>query len=439
MRASSPLALPIALVLACAALPAFAGEGSKPPPARDSLEELLERARKQRQIVQDKLRGDVQGLVKELETEPEPKRLSELVEKLVALGQEATPLLVRYLDPGDAPADNEKLRAVQVSAALSRMDTTAVTSELLELLEKGGLDTKRNTLRVLQTSPEVARTQPAVEKLFRSAEGSIRQTALRTLITMGGPALDTVLGEVLVGADENLIGIAIEGLATSSSESAVVQVRKLLAQPAAAARHALSLIAFFKVNPKLITSQDIAAFVKVAQQASVPLDTRVAVIDALAALDPDLNAEFKKSMESIVGAADRRLREAGLILLAKLGDKNSERELVKEFDELVAKNDRWAEAYVRRADMYARIGDDDKAIKDFKEAIAVGRDDPTLQTDTYEKLARAQVRKGRLKDAADTLNKAPLSRARLRELYDDPEFAPLRNSKYAKDAFALGS
>jgi tetratricopeptide (TPR) repeat protein len=92
---------------------------------------------------------------------------------------------------------------------------------------------------------------------------------------------------------------------------------------------------------------------------------------------------------------------------------------------------------VRRADMYSRIAKLDDAIKDYKEALTVGKDDPTLQPNTYEKLAYAYVQKGRLKEAAETLNKAPISLARLRELADDPRFKPLRESKYAKLAFGL--
>jgi Flp pilus assembly protein TadD len=88
--------------------------------------------------------------------------------------------------------------------------------------------------------------------------------------------------------------------------------------------------------------------------------------------------------------------------------------------------------------MYARLGDDDEAIRDYRQSLSVGKDDPTLpQDEVSEKLARCYVRKGKLKDAADLLNRAPISLKRLGELAEDPEFAPLRNSKFAKDAFGL--
>jgi tetratricopeptide (TPR) repeat protein len=429
------------LSLAAAALlavPSYAEGGeSGAPPARDSLEQLLARARAQRQAVQDRLAGEVEVLVKELETGPEPQKLGELVERAVALGEEATPLLVRHVDPGTAATDKEKLRALQVAQALSRMDTAAVTTELLEILEKGSNDGKRNALRVLQTNPDLARVRPAIEALFRSSEGSLRHGALSALIALGGPEVDAVIGEVLAGNDENLVAIAIVGLAGDPSDAAAGQIRKILAQTQPAARHARELLKYFQANPRQVRDEDVAAFVRIAQAASVSLDTRVAVVDGLAGLQPALNNELRKSLEPIVGAADRRLRESGLVLLARLGDKNSERDLVREYDDLVAKNEQWSEVYVRRADMYARIGKDDKAVKDYKEALVVGRNDPTLQPDTYEKLARAQVRLGRLKDAAETLNRSTLSLARLHELAEDPEFAPLRNSKWGKEAFAL--
>ena len=52
-----------------------------------------------------------------------------------------------------------------------------------------------------------------------------------TLLAIGGPEADRLLEEVLAGADENLIALAIEGLQGAQGEAALEQVRKILAQP----------------------------------------------------------------------------------------------------------------------------------------------------------------------------------------------------------------
>jgi len=231
MAAMHP-ALPLAL-LALLAPAAARGEGGKDPLARESLEDLLARAKAQRQAVQQRINGDVLALVKELESGPAPDDLARHVDRLVALGEEAAPLLVPYLDAGDAATDKERLRAQQVALALVRIDTSAITAELLTSLASASLDGKRNTLRVLQSHPDRERTRPAIEALFRASEGNLKRSALRTLIAIGGPETDTLLAQLLAGSDDALIALALEGLAEAKSAGAVAPVRGLLAQSSA--------------------------------------------------------------------------------------------------------------------------------------------------------------------------------------------------------------
>jgi hypothetical protein len=435
----SPLLVPAILLglLAASSRPARALGDGDGTPARESLEDFLERARREREAVQKRMQGDVDALVSQLEASTDAKMLRDLVERTVALGQEATPLLVRHLDPGEGPLDKDRVRAQQVALALARMDTSPILADLVALLEKGSNDGKRHALKVLEGCPARERAFDPVQQAFRTSEGSVKQAALQTLIAIGGPRADAVLGEVLTSGDDQLVALAIDGLADAQDDRSLEPIRRILGNAPASARHAKALLRYFEKHRPLLESSDVLAFVRVAQQSSVSLDTRIEVIDRLAELRPALDNELRKAMEPIATAHEQRLRESGLILLARLGDKSSERELVRGFDDFVAKNENWAEAYVRRADMFARIGDDDKAIKDYRQALTVGKDDPTVQAETHVKLARALVRKGKLKEAADRLRQSPVSMARLRELSEDPEFAPLRNSKWGKEAFGL--
>src|SRR5687768_2180900 len=122
---------PALALLAAAAQPAIAICPDDPaPPARESLEEFLERARREREAIHKRLQGDVDALVGEIEASTDAKLLRELVERAVALGQEATPLLVRHLDPGEAALDKDRVRSKQVALALARMDTSPILPEL---------------------------------------------------------------------------------------------------------------------------------------------------------------------------------------------------------------------------------------------------------------------------------------------------------------------
>ncbi|MBM3986631.1 MAG: tetratricopeptide repeat protein [Planctomycetes bacterium] len=403
---------------------------------RQSIEELLERTRASRAETHKRLEGEIVALSKELEAAPAPREIAALTERLVALGPEATPLIVRRIDPGSPGTDRERLRALQFANALARMDTSAVTTDLLETLKGGTPEGRRNALRALVSTREIARVRPEVEALFRAESGQTRQLALRTLLAFGGPENNLLFTQLLGGGDDALIGMALDGLTDQKVEAALGDVRKLLSQPGSAPRHAQALLRYFRALRESASQADVLAFVRLAQSGSLNLAVRVELVNGLAALNPTLNLELKKSMEPLVASSDRQLKEAAQVILARLGDKSTRREILKDYDDLVSKNERWADAYVRRADMYVRLGDDDEAIKDLRQALSVGKDDPTLaQDEVSEQLARAYVRKGKLKDAADLLNRAPISLKRLGELAEDPEFAPLRSSKYAKDAF----
>lgn len=407
---------------------------------RQSLEELLLKARERQAAAQAQVRTQLDALLAELAPEnrtPTPAEFASVVERLVKLGPEATPLMVARLDYPDGATESEKLRAREVANALTRMDTTAITGDLLRMLSSGSPDGKRNALRVLAASPEPHKVRPAVVELFRSADSTLKQACLRTLLSLGGGADEALLGEVLSGADEALIGLALDALAAARSTASLDQVRRILNDPKLAARHASSLMAYFKAQPSLATAPDASAFARLAASSSLSTEVRVMLLDALPALRPPLNVELKRLMEPIIGSPDRKLHEAALVLLTRLGDKSARKDLLREFDELVDNNDRWSESYVRRADVLAKIGEDEDAIKDYKQALVVARNDPSLNADTWVKLARAYTRRAKFKEAAETLRKSPLADAALKSLSDEPEFKPLRDSKYGKEAFGL--
>lgn len=431
-----PQALAFLSALALGGSPS--AERPSTPQERQSLEQLLARARSQQQVLQNKLSGDVAMVIAEIEAyNPASGHqvLQQLDTRLIALGTDATPLLVRYLAPADDALDSERLRAARVAAALSRMDTAAITGDLLRLLGTASNEGKRNVLRVLEHSHDPARVLPVVDAEFKRAEGSLKQACMGTLIALGGD-VKAIFGELLQSPDENLTAMALATLTEKRNPVAAEHVRWMLLKSNRASTHALALMEYFRALPELAGEPEVLAFIRLAN-GPISTDTRVALIDALPDLKPRLSSDLRKALEPIVSSSDRRLAESGWVALARLGDKGSKKKLLDGYDERVKQNEEWSQAWVDRGDVYFRIEEYGEAIGDYVKAIQLGTDDRALRPETYVKLARCYMRTSKLKEASFYISRAPISMAQRRALADDPEFKPLRESKYGKDAFGI--
>jgi len=411
-----------------------------PDAERLSLEQLLERARAKQIEAQAQLRAQLDALLAQFAPAggtPTPAELETLQQSVVKLGCEVAPLLVAQINLPESASENERLRARRIAAALAQLDSSAVTRELLALLEQPSPLARRYALIALAGTPEPQRVRPVVHGLYKQSSGTLKHEALRTLLALRDGYPPALIDEVLAEGEETAVGLLLDALTATPSADTVEAVRRILHDGSNGPKHALRLMRYFASEPGLATGTDTQAFVRMATSAALGVDLRVALLGDLAPLKPALNAELKRALEPSVSSADRKLREAALVLLTRLGDKNSRRELLREADEVVTKNDGWSESYVRRGDIYARIGEDEDAIKDYRQALSVGKNDPSLNSDTWVKLARAYTRRGKYKDAGDTLRRSPLGDSKLKELAEDPEFKPLRESKYGKTAFGL--
>src|SRR5262245_14669180 len=105
----------IPAILFTALLAALPAAAQIPPPApapkpgeRETLQQFLERLRALRDGVQSQLATQVDAVLSDMEMEARVRRLpgmEEQKEKLVALGAEAAPLLVKHLEPGASGSD----------------------------------------------------------------------------------------------------------------------------------------------------------------------------------------------------------------------------------------------------------------------------------------------------------------------------------------------
>jgi hypothetical protein len=133
-----------------------------------------------RDAQQAKLSAQVRESVARMDAQPSGSRGNETeraLNELVALGPDATPLLLPYLDPGANATDHDRARATRCAQALSRMDTTPITEKLLGMLPSATDEGKKNALLVLETTRERARVEPRLYEAFKSAQGPLKLTS----------------------------------------------------------------------------------------------------------------------------------------------------------------------------------------------------------------------------------------------------------------------
>jgi tetratricopeptide (TPR) repeat protein len=430
------LVLPLAVLLA-SLLPLAPPSAPALQGQRESLERLLERQREERARELARLEADARAYLEafaRLTPPVAPEREAELVAQLRGLGPAAGSALVPYLDPGAEADEVLRARARAVAAALAGMSDASVTDALLALLARGDEHARRNALSALEGCAEPERARPALLALFDSDPGPLRPGVLHCLLRMGGAGNEQVFERVLGGEDSGLRQLGLDALIAAQSPAAEAQVRALLRRPAAAIGHIPGLLAYYAALPQQVDEEVLGAWVALVTRTS-KADDRLAILAALPDMAQGSAGALKRALEPLTESGDPAVVEGARIALARLGDRNARREALKSYDEFVDKNDRWSQAYTRRAQVLMRMHDWDAAIDDFETALRHGRDDGQPLDEAYLGLARACARRGKLKDAAEWLRKAPISMSDLRALEQDPDFRELRESRFGKDVW----
>ncbi|HVS18179.1 MAG TPA: tetratricopeptide repeat protein [Planctomycetota bacterium] len=428
-------ALPL-LLLALIPLPAGRA-ATAPQNGRDSLERMLERQREARARELAQLAGDARAYLDafaQLHPPIAPEREAELVSRLTDLGPAVGTLLVPYLDPGVEGGEVLRVRARAVADALTRISDVSLTDPLLALVTAGGEDTRRNALRALEACVEPDRARPVLLALFESDPGPLRASVLASLVRMGGSGNEQIFARVLSDDDVALRALGLGALIGAASPDAEAQVRALLDRPAQAVSHIPLLLEYYRTLPAQVDDEVLGLWVRLVTRTPKSED-RLRILAALPDLGAGSASALRRQLEPLTSSGDPAVVEGARIALARLGDRNARRDLLRSYDEFVDKNNRWSQAYTRRAEVLMRLHDWDEAIKDYNTALRFGRDDGQRLDEAYLGLARACARRGKLKDAAEWLRKAPISMGELRALADDPDFRELRESRFGKDVW----
>ena len=412
-----------------------------PPPAllcivdggeRESIEAFLARARAKQAELFARLGRELEALVVRLEALPQPSSRESreaLIQECIALGPEATPLFVRWLDVGDAALEKERSRASALASALQRMDTRAATTQLLDLLDQGPTNARMLAARVLENTGERDLVRPRMSAAFRKSDGQLRATLLRCLLKLAAddPAL---LDEVLGAADDELLDVALAALTETRNAAAGERVMRLLAAPEQAQRHAPALLAYCMALPELVGAAQLKDLLALAGTSKVPVSVRMAIVDSLPLFVSSSSNDLKRALEPLLEGPETKLAESARVVLARLGDRVAKRDLLKPYDEVIKNNPKWSQCYARRADVLRRIGDWRDAEKDYKQALELSKNETTPQTDNYIGLAKCAAAQSKFKEAAMYIRMAPILLPQLKALANDPDFAKLRASKF---------
>lgn len=408
-------------------------------PKRESLQALLERLRKQRDALVGELKASVDALLRSMEdagTERDLDAMEAAKKRLQALGPEIAPLLLAHVDPGTQSTDAKKLTAMYVVDTLIELRTSAVTQGAIELAQQGSVEGRKNAIRILGSTPDAARAVPVLAGIYRGTPGDLGAAALAALAKIGGQESTKLLSEALDDARPEVVGPALEALASSRNESLAPRVLKLIANPNDGLSHLDHVVAYYRSVPQAVDKAVISALLRMAGEFSATIEQRCRVLDVLPSFSERIDADAKRELRAIAESPTKELREGALVALVQVGDKAARRELLTEYDDQIDQNKAWAGSYEARANVLSRIGDHREAINDYKKSIQLSQDDPRAKPHaSYIGLARCYALTKKPQDAASTLRKAPLSAKQLEELAHDPAFAKMAEDPKYRDVF----
>lgn len=427
MRRFPPILLALALLA-----PAVAPQGS--------LEAYLARARDARDAELARLRKSVDDLAQRLGL-ARARDLERLHEQLTALGPEVAPLLVPYLDPGPPGPDasgkdrgaERQQRAEQVAEALIRAANPALVEDLLELARAAAPEGRVLAVRVLGANPEHERALAGLRALFPGTKGELRVACVRALAQLdpGEP----LVAAALTDPEPGVVRAALGSLSSVPHGEPMPAVLELLADATRAAPVLEALVGYFRAPGLEVEESTVTELIRLALRDDLAVEARTAAVDALPYLGVPLSAPMRREIEPLLDTSDTTLRESTLVAMTLLRDTRAKRELTRHYDDLVDDNPRWPQAYKQRGDMYLRIREHRDAVNDYTKAIELHGKTSRLpgNRDLWVNLARAYVKDGKLRQAAETLEEFGLTSELRDALRKDPDFAPLaEHPRYGK-------
>ena len=435
------MSLPLVLLAACPApLPPASPCLVTEQDERESLQEFLDRMRKKQEAVFASLRGRVDDLLSDIDEAIDNNSAKDLVKArraLIALGPEIAPMLVEEIDPGRAPDRKPRERSQNVSWALRELPTRAITDRLLEIAKRGSVQGQRNALGVLGRTSEPRRVSPPIVEIYNSHTGIVQLAALQAIAQIGGDQNDGVLRTALLGVDDDLRQAALDAIVKAGAPQFAQQVLILATNLEKSKDYVNKILAYYRACPDVVDKHHVAAMIEIAADARVDTIQRQATLELLPLWERQIDGKHKRRVKELTKSGRRSISTAALIFLATLGDSNARRDLMRQYDEAVERDEDNSRPYVDRATALYKIGEYSHSFRDCKQAIKLSRNGPQQVPDAFILAAKCNAQLGKLKLASEYLDDAPISIAALQALASDPVFAELRESGRYGGVFRL--
>lgn len=400
-----------------------------------SLEAFLSRVRAERKAEHERLQPRVEELVKRLGLAHGPGEIRKVQLELEGLGSEAAPLLVPYLDPGVNPKPEQEKQAQEVALILARARNPALFDELVRLASSASPLARPLAIRLLGESPESERALAVLHALHPEVAGALRAECVRALARLA-PS-DALVLAALGDTHPDVLSAGLTALTGEPRKKPRPEVCALLHDPSRGADVLPELVDYFCFPGQELDEELVAALVRFACRADLELGSRLKVLAGLPRFGVPLTSRLRREVEPLLGSSDSAIRDATLVALTLLKDAKARRDLLRFYDDQVQENGSWPLAYQRRGDIELQIGEYRDAARDYERALELHKDSARLpgNRDLWINLARAHVKDGKLKAAADALQEFSLSSELKRTLKADPDFQPLVESAKYKSLF----
>ncbi len=410
-------------------------EPARTDTAGDSLQAWLARLRSERDASRSVLKVRVANMLSELEAlaaDASSRKVDAARNALAALGPEAIPLLVPALEPGPVPSSFAIFRARQVAEVIAETRPTSVTDELIAHVKNGSSEARKNALHVLARHGDPARVVPLLSEIYAADQGPGRSEVLAVLAELGGADADRLIESALRDPQPEVVSTALEALARAANQRLAGAVLDFTRSPSAPT-HVDELLAYYTAVPGALGPEHVIAMVQLSRHVALAEKTKSRLLEALARFPIELDGDLAKAIGPIAEGGTRDVREAALVLLSVLGDRNARKTLLKPFEDVVKKSPKWSQAYVQLAEVLVRIHDHKDAIREYKTALKLQSEEDRVDPYAFIGLARCHAVLGDLKEAADCLEGAPLSLKTLHDLAKEPDFLALAaHPKYGK-------
>lgn len=407
------------------------------PPA--SLESLLESVRARRETVLAHWEPIVAGLLKRFDdrnADGIPVDLPGLRADLVRAAERAAPLLVPWIEPGESPQESAVFRAREITQALYETSARGITRELVQLCASGTPPARRNAVRLLARTKDPEVVGPTLRRVFRESKGKLAQVAARSMILAGGPENLEAIREAFRESEAESLEAVVTAIAQAARPEFAPEMASLILDTQRAAAVVERILEYFAALPELFSEETALAFIQLIASPYPSDEAKIRVLEKL----PDLGLDGRDARDALDGVVEAAvvaekndLADAARICLAILGDRQARKRALLFYDRQIERDRTWPGGYEERADVLLRMREYNEAIRDYRKAIDLSREDGKPTRELRVRLARAYARSGKLRTASETLRSAALTQRRLDELAEDEDFAPLaEHSRYGK-------